>query len=36
MQHLFAVLGTVHVMFACLSEIASWRMCAEGRNMMFG
>lgn len=24
------------VMFACLSEIASWRMCTEGRKMMLG
>lgn len=36
MQCLFAVLGTAHVMFACLSEIASWGIYSEGRKMMLG
>ena len=36
MQDLFAVLGIVHTMFDCLSEISGWKMCAEGRKMVLG
>lgn len=36
MKDLFALLGTVHIVFVCLSEMASWRTYYGGRNTMLG
>lgn len=36
MNDLFALLGTVHIVFVCLSEMASQRICSGGKNTMLG
>lgn len=32
MNDLFALLGTVHIVFVCLSEMASQRICSGGKT----